>query len=349
MTVSSCASFTQMSCKKWPLLCLLVSGTSLLLYLTYRPMLQATMKKKPRMYPLMRRLSTEAPTEEPFQEEPGMYHVAYPRKYKFIIDQPDICEEQKPYVVVIVPVPPWNVDARNDIRKTWGEQKVFGDKVVLVLFLMGIQSGNDEEKLQEQLWNESQQYKDLLQSNFQDSYRNLTIKTMVMMEWLNKKCQQASYAVKVDTDVLLNVNNLMKMLASLNAVESNYMTGLVWYESPVIREPSNKFFLPYDVYSRNAYPPYPLGMCYIISLDLPQKFLEQAKLIKPIYIEDAYLGICLERLHIFPAKPPNIEHFVVKPLQYNRCYYSGLIAVLTENTNQMTSYWTDIHSSSQPC
>ncbi|KAK7127024.1 hypothetical protein R3I94_018265 [Phoxinus phoxinus] len=332
--MQNCASFTKMSLKKGLLLCLLVSGTSLLLYLTL------TKKWLQR---------TEEPTKEYFQEETGIYHVAYPRKYKFIIDQPDVCEQQKPYLVAIVPVTPGDADARNGIRKTWGKQKVFGDKVVLVLFLIGLHSGNDEEMLQEKLRNESQQYKDLLQSNFQDSYRNLTIKTMVMMEWLSEKCQQASYVAKVDADVLLNMNNLINMLVSLNTVQHNYMTGLVWYDSPVIRDPSNRFFLPYDVYSRDTFPPYPLGMCYIISMDLPQKILLEAREIKPIYIEDAYLGMCLERLGIIPTKPPNIELFVVRLLQYNRCYYSRLIAILTENTNQMTSYWTDIYSSNQPC
>ncbi|XP_056125703.1 beta-1,3-galactosyltransferase 1 [Rhinichthys klamathensis goyatoka] len=331
-----CASFTKMSLKKMSL-CLLVPGISLLLYLTYIPLTEKWLR------------STEEPTKEQFQEEVGIYHVAYPRNYEFIIDQPDICEQQKPYVVAIVPVRPGDFDARNGIRKTWGAQKVFGDKVVLVLFLIGLDSGNGEETLQEQLRNESQQYKDLLQSNFQDSYRNLTIKTMVMMEWLSKKCQQASYAVKVDADVLLNMNNLINMLVSLNTVQQNYMTGLVWYDSHVIRDPSNRFFLPYDVYSRDIYPPYPLGMCYIISIDLPQKILLESKGIKPIYIEDAYLGLCMEGLGIVPTNPPNMELFVVRLLQYNRCYYSGLIAILTENTNQMTSYWTDIYSSSQPC
>lgn len=326
-----------MSLKKGLLFCLLVSGTSLLLYLTYIPLTKMWLQR------------TEEPTKETFQEVSGIYYVAYPRKYEFIIDQPDICEQQKPYLVAIVPVPPGDVDARNGIRKTWGKQKVFGDKVVLVLFLIGIHSGNDEEMLQEKLQNESQQYKDLLQSNFQDSYRNLTIKTMVMLEWLSEKCQQASYAVKVDADVLLNMNNLINMLVSLNAVQHNYMTGLVWDGSIVIRDPSNRFFLPYDVYSRDTYPPYPLGMCYIISMDLPQKILLGAREVKPIYIEDAYLGMCLEHLGIVPTKPPNIELFEVRLLQYNRCYYSRLIAILTENTNQMTSYWTDIYSSSQPC
>ncbi|XP_059399145.1 beta-1,3-galactosyltransferase 1-like [Carassius carassius] len=344
-----------MSSTKWFLILFLVLGIASLLYLSYAPM---TEEKEPQRSPPAKQQRTGAPSyapvkEEPeidtIQEEPGLYHVAYPRKYKFIIDQPEICERQKPFVVIMVPVPPGDVEARSGIRRTWGREKVVADKVVVVLFIMGSRSGNDEETLQEQLRNESQQYKDLLQSNFLDSYKNLTIKTMVMMEWISRNCQQASFAVKVDADVLLNMNNLMNMLVSLNPVPANYMTGLVWYTSPVIRNPFNKFFLPYNVYPRSTFPPYPLGMCYIISLDLPNKFLQESKHIKPIYLEDAYLGMCLENLGIVPTKPPNIEQFVVTKPRYNRCYYSGLIAVLTDNTNQMTSFWTDVHSTSNPC
>ncbi|XP_052395833.1 beta-1,3-galactosyltransferase 1 [Carassius gibelio] len=344
-----------MSSMKWFLILFLVLGIASLLYLSYAPM---TEEKAPQRNPPAKQQHTGAPSNAPVkeepeidtvQEDPGLYHVAYPRKYKFIIDQPEICKLQKPFVMIMVPVPPGDVEARSGIRRTWGREKVVGDKAVVVLFIMGLHSGNDKEILHEQLRNESQQYEDLLQSNFLDSYKNLTIKTLVMMEWLSRNCQQASFAVKVDADVLLNMNNLMNMLESLNPVPANYMTGLVWYASPVIRNPFNKFFLPYSVYSRSTYPPYPLGMCYIISLDLPQKFIQESKHIKPIYLEDAYLGMCLEKLGIVPSRPPNIGQFVVTKPQYNRCYYSGLIAVLTDNTNQMTSFWTDVHSTSNPC
>ncbi len=122
-------------------------------------------------------------------------HAAYPQNYRFILDQPKKCEQQKPFVVIIVPVAPQNFQARNAIRITWGSEELVRDKLVLVLFLLGSQSGN--ETLQEQLKNESVEYQDLLQSNFLDSYRNLTIKTLVMMEWLNRNCPQVSYGAKV--------------------------------------------------------------------------------------------------------------------------------------------------------
>ncbi|XP_056615577.1 beta-1,3-galactosyltransferase 1-like [Triplophysa dalaica] len=342
---------------------LMVLGTGVLIYLTHTHLLtnwlnleevnqnkdavqnktSVDLREEPNKNPAEEKL-------EPFQKEPGMYHVAYPRNYKFIIDQQHICEQKKPFMVVIVPVPPNNMEVRNAIRKTWGGETFFGDKVVLVLFLLGSRSGTDEETLQDQLQKENQQYRDLLQSNFHDTYRNLTIKTMIMMEWLFTKCPQASYAIKVDADVLLNIKNLIGMLVNLKTLQRNYMTGLVWYQSSVIRDPSNKFYLPHDVFAKDTYPPYPLGMCYIFSTDLPEKFLQESKELEPIYIEDAYLGLCLERLGIVPTKPPNIDQFVVKPpQQYNRCYFSGLIAVMTESTDQLVTYWTDMNTSSAPC
>ncbi|RXN31196.1 beta-1,3-galactosyltransferase 2-like protein [Labeo rohita] len=317
-----------MFCKSWLLVGLFILLNVLLLYFT------AT--------------TLETRKWQKMAKKTWNHHVAYPQNYRFILDQPKKCEEQKPFVVVIVPVAPQNVEARNAIRITWGSEELVQDKLVLVLFLLGSQSAN--ETLQEQLQNESQVYQDIIQSNFLDSYRNLTIKTLVMMEWLSKNCPQASYGAKVDADVLLNIKNLLHMLLSLKSLQRNYITGLVLSGNIVLRDPSSKFYIPHDVYPKSRYPPYPLGMCYIFSMDLPEKILHISRHVRPIFIEDAYVGMCLKHLGIAPKKPPNIGQFVVKPPQrLNRCYYSGRIAILTNSQTQLISYWMDFHSDKRPC
>uniref|UniRef100_A0A8C1ALI9 Hexosyltransferase n=1 Tax=Cyprinus carpio carpio TaxID=630221 RepID=A0A8C1ALI9_CYPCA len=323
---SICVYFGVTEC--WLLGCLLILFNVLLLYFTATTLERRKWQK--------------------MAKKTGNPHVAYPQNYRFILDQPKKCEHQKPFVVVIVPVAPQNTEARNAIRTTWGSDELVWDKLVLVLFLLGSQSAN--ETLQEQLQNESREYQDLLQSNFLDSYRNLTIKTMVMMEWLSRNCRQASYGVKVDADVLLNMKNLLRMLVSLKSLQHNYITGLVLSGNIVSRDPSSKFYVPQDVYPKYRYPPYPLGMCYIFSMDLPEKILHISWHIKPIFIEDAYLGVCLKHLGIAPKKPPNSGLFVVKPPQrFNRCYYSGRIAILTDSQTQLISYWMDFHSTKRTC
>ncbi|XP_069386202.1 beta-1,3-galactosyltransferase 2-like [Paralichthys olivaceus] len=270
----------------------------------------------------------------------SQYHVAYPRNYKFIMDDTPTCKTRSAFLLMIVPVAPSNVAARDAIRKTWGNEKVVQGKVVETLFLVGLPGGADAGPQQEKLNQENDRHHDLIQSNFQDSYGNLTIKTMVMLEWLAAHCTNASYVMKTDSDMLVHVPNLVKLLLDPGTAKQNYMSGLVWWHSPVVRNPFNRFYLPPEVIAESEYPPYPLGMAYVMSLDLPGKILQVSSQIKPVYIEDAYLGMCLKQLGISPTDPPENTMFIVDPghpLSY--CSLSKVIAVTTTSITQMTGYW----------
>ncbi|XP_070684204.1 beta-1,3-galactosyltransferase 2-like [Pempheris klunzingeri] len=272
-------------------------------------------------------------------QDPGPYHVAYPRNYKFIMDDKLACKSAT-FVVVMVPVAPSNVAAREAIRKTWGSEKLVLGQLVETFFMLGLPGGADAGQQQEKLKQENLQHHDLIQSDFQDSYHNLTIKTMMMLEWLTAHCSKASYAIKIDSDVLLHVQNLVKLLLDPGTAKQNYMTGLVWWHSPVLRNPFNKFYMPRDVIAEPEYPPYPLGMSYVMSSDLPAKLLGVSPLIKPIHIEDAYLGMCLKRVGISPTDPPEENMFIVDPRHpLSDCSLSKVIAVTTTSIPQMTSYW----------
>ncbi|KAF7649046.1 hypothetical protein LDENG_00148120, partial [Lucifuga dentata] len=113
---------------------------------------------------------------------------------------------------------------------------------------------------------------------------NLTIKTMLMFEWLNSHCPNTSYAMKIDSDMFLNVHNLMDLV--LKAPDHLYMTGLVARGAAVLRDPNSKWFLPVEVFPESQYPPYALGLGYVFSLDLAQKILDASKHVKAVYIED---------------------------------------------------------------
>lgn len=129
------------------------------------------------------------------------------------MDDTPTCKDAAPFLVLIVPVAPNNVAARDAIRKTWGGEKVVLDRRVETLFVLGLPGGADAVQQQEKLKQENLQHRDLIQSDFQDSYRNLTIKTMMMLEWVNARCANASYAMKIDSDIILHVQNLVACAA----------------------------------------------------------------------------------------------------------------------------------------
>ncbi|KAJ7994479.1 hypothetical protein DPEC_G00249680 [Dallia pectoralis] len=277
----------------------------------------------------------------------GPCYVEYPHKYHFILDEPEKCGEENPFLVLMVPVAPYNREARDAIRSTWGTERQVLGKEVRLFFLLGLPSGEGADQLQVKVSEESRDHRDLLQSDFIDCYKNLTIKTMMMMEWLSSRCPNASYAMKIDSDMFLNVNTLVNML--LHAREQRFMTGLVARWGAVLRDPNSKWYIPKSVLADNVYPPYTLGLGYVFSLDLPRKLVEASRHVKAVYIEDVYLGLCMRHLGIEPTDPPAGNLFNVFPVPYNRCAYSRLIATTTHSLTDQVNAWRDLHRPGPPC
>ncbi|XP_029622530.1 beta-1,3-galactosyltransferase 2 [Salmo trutta] len=275
------------------------------------------------------------------------YHVEYPSEYIFILDEPEKCREQNPFLVLMVPVAPYNREAREAVRSTWGSERQVLGKEVRLFFLLGLPSGEETEQLQENVLQESKEHQDLLQSDFIDSYKNLTIKTMVMMEWLSSRCPNASYAMKIDSDMFLNVNTLVNML--LHAPKQNYMTGLVARWAAVLRDPSSKWYLPMEVFPEPVYPPYALGLGYVFTLDLPRKLVEASRHVKAVYIEDVYLGLCMRHLGIRPTNPPNGNLFQGYAGAQDRCHYMAVITTILDTPQELLDVWRNLHQLGPVC
>ncbi|XP_047436738.1 beta-1,3-galactosyltransferase 2-like [Mugil cephalus] len=274
------------------------------------------------------------------------YLVEYPYKYNFLMNEPQRCEQEKPFLVLMVPVAPHNRKHRDVIRSTWGGQSSVLGKELRLFFLLGLQTGDGAELLREQLLQESKEHRDLIQSDFLDCYKNLTIKTMVMLEWLDSYCSSASYAMKIDSDMFLNVPNLIKML--LEAPETNYMTGLVARTSLVLRNQDSMWYIPEELYAESQYPPYALGLGYVLSLDLPKKLVEASRHVRAFYIEDVYLGFCMKHAGIPLYDPPSWDFFHSFP-PYSRCAFSKIVATIINENMDRIWLWKDFNRPGPYC
>ncbi|KAM4732780.1 beta-1,3-galactosyltransferase 1-like isoform 2-T2 [Anableps anableps] len=286
-------------------------------------------------------------TISPYHHLPSQFFVEYPYQYHFILDEANRCQQENPFVVVMIPVAPQGKDAREIIRRTWGRENQVLGQLVSYYFLLGkSRIGNAAEPPDEQILNESNKYHDILQSNFLDSYKNLTIKTMVMLEWLSSHCPNTSYAMKIDSDTFLNVHNLVNML--LKAPHQDYMTGLVARGAAVLRDPNSKWFLSSNVFPDSSYPPYALGVGYVFSMDLPKRILEASKHIQAVYIEDVYVGLCMRHLGVPLTDPPRYGLFTVNiPSELTACYFTSVITVLLRNAEQILDVWKVYKTKSQ--
>uniref|UniRef100_A0A672FPM9 Hexosyltransferase n=1 Tax=Salarias fasciatus TaxID=181472 RepID=A0A672FPM9_SALFA len=288
---------------------------------------------------------SEEPPGQPGATGWYQYHQAYPKNYHFVMDNADICTKKTPFLVLMVPVSPDDVAARDAIRQTWGNNSLVQGEVVVTLFMLGLSHRADAETLKQ----ENLQHMDLIQSDFLDTYLNLTIKTMVIMDWLATRCSEAAYAMKVDSDMFLNIDNLVIMLQKPGIPRENYLTGMLMWNRPVIRWKFSKWYVSKAIFPESTYPTYTLGMGYVFSNDLPKKYVEISKSIKPFNIEDAYIGMCMKKLDLELTSPPVPSQFQAYNSRYDRCEFSKVITYILDSPEQLLEYWTDLKKPGPPC
>ena len=162
------------------------------------------------------------------------------------------------------------------------------------IFLLGERKGDKE--LQAIVKSESEMYQDILQGDFIDSYYNLTLKTIMGFRWVSQKCGHARFVVKVDDDVYINIENLMSALELYEEELQTSVGGFCGRDCSPKRHESSKWYLSYDDYPYDTFPPYCIGPTYVTSMLLAKRLYVASKDVKLFPFEDVFIGFCLSKL-----------------------------------------------------
>ncbi|XP_041659534.1 beta-1,3-galactosyltransferase 2-like [Cheilinus undulatus] len=270
-----------------------------------------------------------------------------PGPYAYIISEPDKCSQsrQAPFLVLLISTEARQEKARNAIRQTWGNESVTPDLRLIHLFLLG----RNGEKLgvlqQKMLEAESSRHHDIIQQDFRDTYNNLTIKTLMGLNWVALHCPQASYVMKTDSDMFVNTENLIEnLLQPKMKPKMNYFTGHMMEDFSPIRNNESKWYVPPELYPGNRYPTFCSGTGYVFSGDLVTKIYQASLNVPYINLEDVYVGLCLAKLGVKPTPPPNPLLFNHWHVSYSSCRYKHLITSHGFNPKEIFRYWRRLQS-----
>ncbi|XP_018609421.1 beta-1,3-galactosyltransferase 2 [Scleropages formosus] len=270
--------------------------------------------------------------------------------YPYLINEPDRCKGRNPFLIFMIAVEPENMDARNAIRQTWGNDSVAPGLDLVRLFLLG-QRNDSDGYLQRSIRRESWKYHDIIQHAYQDTYKNLTIKTLMGMKWVANHCPHARYVMKTDSDMFVNTEYLIyKLLKPDVPPRQNYFTGYLMRGYAPNRNKDSKWYMPQYVYPSERYPVFCSGTGYVFSGDLAEKIYKVALSIPYLHLEDVCVGICLAKLHIEPMPPPNEFLFNHWRVSYSSCKYSHLVTSHQFKPNEIVKYWNDFQKNKHnPC
>ncbi|XP_060616879.2 beta-1,3-galactosyltransferase 1-like [Anolis sagrei] len=274
--------------------------------------------------------------------------VVYSDGYPFRLNEPDKCQKISPFLVLFVITEPQDIVKREAIRKTWGNENSVPGISILRLFLTGVHPRFGS-PLQNLLEEESSIYRDIVQQDFLDTYNNLTLKTLMGMEWISKFCPNASYVMKADSDIFLNVEYLVsKLLQPHLPPKKDYMTGYIYRNTKPIRSKAYKWYVPKEVYPNDTYPPYCGGPGYVFSADLAPKIYKVAQTIRVINMEDSFMGICLHELGISVTNSP-WGLFNVYKLTYEKCRFSKVVVVHHFGPQELLEIWPRFQDRNETC
>lgn len=270
-----------------------------------------------------------------------------PGPFTYIINEPDKCAESRPvpFLVLLIATEARQVEARNAIRQTWGNESVVPALGFIRLFLLGKNGGELGILQQRMLEAESQRYHDIIQQDFMDSYKNLTIKTLMGMNWVAIHCPRASYVMKTDSDMFVNTEYLIyKLLRPEIKPKKDYFTGNNMRGFGPNRNKNSKWYMSPELYPGEKYPTFCSGTGYVFSGDLARKIYQVSLSVRRLHLEDVYVGICLAKLRIEPTPPSNAFLFNHWRVSYSSCKYSHLITSHGFHPSELLKYWHHLQS-----
>ncbi|XP_061483604.1 beta-1,3-galactosyltransferase 5 [Rhineura floridana] len=245
------------------------------------------------------------------------------------------CRKNPPFLVILVTSSHKQSKARMAIRQTWGREKKVANKRIATYFLLGTTFNHDD---QIAIAVENKKYRDIIQKDFIDSYYNLTLKTMMGLEWIHKFCPQSSFVMKTDSDMFVNTNYLTELLLKKNK-NNRFFTGFLKVNERPIRKLTSKWYVSEEEYPGDTYPPFCSGTGYVFSIDIASKVYTVSKDVLYIKLEDVFMGLCLAKLNIKLEELHSEQTFFPEKVNFSACRFRKIVTSHFARPHEILIYW----------
>lgn len=283
------------------------------------------------------------------------------RSFPMLLDVPDKCGGRQNsadvFLLLVIKSSPVNYDRREVLRKTWAEEQMYYGVHVRRIFIVGTsETGFQKTKLNNLLKIENKEHKDILQWDFSDSFFNLTLKQILFLEWMERRCPHVRFLLNGDDDIFANTFNMVEFLQGQkdNDGDKHLFVGHLIQNVGPIRHPASKYYVPVHVQESDSYPPYCGGGGFLLSGFTAKTIYNMSHSITLLPIDDVYMGMCLIKAGLVP-----VSHFGVRTAglrmpsetidQYDPCYYREVILVHRFQAHQIFVMWNEIQNPNLRC
>ena len=202
---------------------------------------------------------------------------------------------QRFFLVVLVSSSAGAYKNRLAIRHTWGTDNALHRKWKTV-FLIG--EDRNSIAVSDRVTREAQLFGDIIQGDYSETYANKVFKIQSGFEWAAKYCG-FEYLLKTDDDVFVNTRGLVSFLSGEGAPKSEFYFGHLMHGNPVLRR--GFYAVSKEDHPEDVFKDYLSGGGYVLSKDLVLKFTQMFDVVKPLNIDDAYIGMLAADIGVTPV------------------------------------------------
>lgn len=280
--------------------------------------------------------------------------------YTFTINNGKCATATPIRLVMIVKSAVNNYNRRMAIRNSWGHEERFSDVPLKRLFILG-KSGTPA--LMEDVKREQENFGDIVQADFLDTYYNNTVKTMMAYKWAVHHCSNANFYLFSDDDMYVSVKNVLRFVrnptqypdylrSSEDAKVADFRNKVTQYELPETvklfsgfvfvaaphRHQCSKWYVSLDEYPYDKWPPYVGGGAYILSKEALKAMHYASYFTEHFRFDDIYLGLLAKKLDL---EPFHHNEFYVFKKPYNRTTFKYVLASHGYQNNELLRIWNE--------
>ena len=243
--------------------------------------------------------------------------------FPVILDNDKMCktedgEDEIHFLLFVIKSSMENFERRQTIRRTWGQEYLIPYSSTKRIFIVGVQPGKIE--LQQKVAQEHQEYQDIVQPYFGDTYFNDSLKLMTGLRWATQNCKGARYIAYVNDDYFVSTYNLVSHLNTLHTAKYHELyIGHAMENGVPIRNKGSQFYISLEQYPYRYWPPYAASGCVILSPVVAERLYIAMHYTRYLPFDDIFLAIVSWKLKL---QVQNNKHLNYKATEFNTIRYT---------------------------
>ncbi|XP_067659269.1 beta-1,3-galactosyltransferase 1-like [Haliotis asinina] len=226
---------------------------------------------------------------------------------KYILNNPDVCSSNKKVTLLFVVHSAWyNTQQRQVMRQTFLNQTYFPHHTIKAVFLLGVNVYNMSN---ERVEKENSVYKDIIQGDFMDSYRNLTYKFSLGLQWIVSFCPAARFVIKIDDDTVMDTFRFLERFVPKYQNKRRHIICNIWRENYMLIRRKRRDAVNGNILKGHKVYPWRYCSGFVVAMtgDLIPLLYKSLFISPMLWVDDVYLSGEL------PSRLDNVTYIGLRP------------------------------------